>query len=272
MRRKQLPVQAPFLPQGHAGWVPASLVTSNCLLKASVDPPFSGWASVIPVTFCHLVRDFWALCGNWTAKAKPKRLIYVWYWDSEGRVACWQPRAAIQNTEHTLWMLSWYHQPSPELRNTWFKPTHRKWRTVVLHLCGDGACAVPKVPSWVTCKEPCRAEGQTAVESNFCHWSAIQQSLFDWALTIKNSSMVRKVHLVCIASWAGFHHNYSNLQEHGFLSQKQPLELQIDTYRGGKWFAGKQITLRESTLHENKRKTCLTLISRKTPRQQPFTI
>ena len=67
--------------------------------------------------------------------------------------------------------------------------------------------------------------------------------------------MVRKVSLASSAPRVALHRrNYSNLLEHGFCGQKQPLELQLGTYSGGKWFAGKQVTFRESTLHENERK------------------
>lgn len=105
----------------------------------------------------------------------------------------------------------------------------------------------------VTCS---RAEGKTvAGENNFYHRSAIRQSLSDRALGLRDSFTVRKVNLASSAPRVVLHHK-KLFKPAGtwVLQSEQPLELQIGTYSGGKWFAGKQVTFRESTLQENERK------------------
>lgn len=128
------------------------------------------------------------------------------YWDFEARVACGEQDVPVRNTEQTavkFQLLLPAFTLAQSYLSCWFKPIYRMWRTTVFHFCGGWCLCCPwgaKSSDMQGTVTSSRAEGQTvAVEINFCHQSAVQQSLSDRALAIRDSFMVRKVNLASSA-------------------------------------------------------------------------
>lgn len=135
-----------------------------------------------------------------------------WYWDFEAHVTCWEQGVCVHSTEQTAGKAQLLLPAFPLAQSylfCWFKPIYGMWRTTVFHLCGGRCLCCPsgtKPSDMQGIVTSSRAEGQTVtVENNFCHQSAIQQSLSDRALRIRNSFMVRKVNLTSSAPRAVRH-------------------------------------------------------------------